>query len=305
VAAGPPGAPWVLLLTGLEGSSRSPHANCFARSLVARGIEACILNYRGCSGEPNRLRQAYHSGSTADVVAAHEHLARTRPGRPSAIAGFSFGANLAMLLLGQLGERAPSIALAVALSPPFDLEPCTRHLDRPSGYFYRENFMRSLRAKALAKINRFPGIADARRLAGVRAFRDFDEHFTAPVHGFRDARDYWEKCSGVRYVKSVARDLLIIASTDDPICPAGHIPEKELQGPSRNPRIQLVMTKTGGHLGWVSGSLRQPRFWAEELTLDRLQHAFSMAMSTTESAESSSLVPISQRTHPVSSPSQR
>jgi predicted alpha/beta-fold hydrolase len=268
-AASRPDAPWVLVLHGLEGSSQAPYARGLARALVASGIEACLINYRGCSGEPNRLARSYHSGETADVLAAWKHLAATRAGRPCGLVGFSIGANLTMKLLGELGPDAPPFELAVAISPPFDLEKCAIHLDRPSGIVYRERLLYTLRQKALEKIARFPGAADVAAVKGARTFHAFDAAYTAPLHGFAGVLDYWEKSSGGRYLAGIERDLVIIAANDDPFFPAGYC-----KTDCGNPRIEVVLAPGGGHVGFVSGSALAPRFWAEELAVSRLNARF-------------------------------
>jgi predicted alpha/beta-fold hydrolase len=156
------------------------------------------------------------------------------------------------------------------MSPPFELEACARHLDRPARLPYREHLLATLRKKALAKIERFPGIASARAVRGARTFEAFDEEFTAPVHGFPSARDYWEKCSGGRYLRGVARDVLVIASADDPFFPTGYVPEET----RKMDHVELVLARGGGHVGFVSGSVLAPRYWAEELAVARFTAAF-------------------------------
>jgi predicted alpha/beta-fold hydrolase len=260
--------PWVLVLHGLEGSSEAPYVRGLAHMLAAQGVESCLLNYRGCSGEPNRLPRSYHSGETGDVLRAYEHLARTRRG-PCALVGFSIGANLTMKLLGELGEQAPPFVLSIAVSPPFELERCARHLDRPAGLPYREHLLSTLRAKALAKLDHFPRLASAKGVRAARTFQAFDEEYTAPVHGFKGAHDYWERSSGGRYLEGIERDLLIITSDDDPFFPKGYVPEIA----RKMDTVELVLAPGGGHVGFVSGSVLAPRYWAEELASSRLASA--------------------------------
>ncbi|HZV02841.1 MAG TPA: alpha/beta fold hydrolase [Planctomycetota bacterium] len=274
VAPAGPGSPWVLVLHGLEGSSQAPYVRGLARALVARGIEACLLNYRGCSGEDNRLLRSYHSGETKDVLVAWQRLAATRASRACGLAGFSIGANLTMKLLGEMGEAAPPFELAVAISPPFDLAPTAKHLDRLAGFVYRERLLATLRQKALAKIVRFPGVVSDRDVRRARTFTDFDERFTAPVHGFANAAEYWAKSSGGRYLDGVARDLLIVAAEDDPFFPPGYVP-LALRNERKMGTVELVLARGGGHVGFVSGSAFAPRFWAEELAASRLQAALT------------------------------
>lgn len=262
------GAPWVLVLHGLEGSSSAPYVRGLARGLVGYGIEACLLNFRGCSGVPNRLPRSYHSGESADVREALGLLAAQRPGRPFGLAGFSIGANILMKMLGEDGDRAPAaLAAAVGLSPPFDLEASALHLDQPRGFVYRMHLLLSLRAKALAKIAHFPGLADERAVRRAWTFQAFDEVYTARLHGFDGALDYWRRCSGARYLGSIARELLLIASDDDPFFPAGYVPREAL---AANPRVRLQVAPHGGHVGFVAGSPLAPRYWAEERALEHL-----------------------------------
>lgn len=256
------GEPWALVLHGLEGSSEAPYARGLARSLLARGVEACLLNYRGCSGEENRLPRGYHMGETADVRFALERLLATRAGRPCAVVGFSCGANLTMKLLGELGDEGPrELVAGVAVSPPFELVATSRHLDLPRCYAYRTWLVRSLRRKALAKIAKFPGLADARAIARATTFTEFDREYTARIHGFRDEVDYWERSSGSRYLAGVRRDLLLISALDDPFFPRGYVPHEQV---AANPRLTLLAPERGGHVGFVAGSPLAPTWWAEE-----------------------------------------
>jgi len=264
--------PWVLVLHGLEGSSRSSYVRGITAALVAAGCEVCVVNYRGCSGEPNRLARAYHAGETGDVLTVLERLGAERPGRPVAAVGFSIGGNILMKLLGEDPERVPAgLVAAVAVSPPFDLEPCARHLDRRSrtAAVYRGQLLRTLRKKAVAKLARFPRCVAAtpKQLLAARTFAQFDELYTAPVHGFENARDYWHRSSGVRYLPAVRHPLLIVTSQDDPFFPRDYVPRDVV---TANACLELVLTERGGHCGFVGGSLRSPTFWAEHTVLHYL-----------------------------------
>jgi predicted alpha/beta-fold hydrolase len=259
-----------LILHGLEGSSKAPYAVGLGRALAAEGFEVCLLNYRGCSGEPNRLPRSYHVGESSDVRAAMEHLRATRAGRPFVLAGFSTGANLVMKLLGELGKDAPAeLRGGVSVSAPFDLARCAKHLDRPAGFVYREWLLRTMRAKAMAKIERFgaqfkPSVADVR---SARTFAAYDQLITAPVHGFASAEAYWEHSSGGRYLGSVARPLLVVTSADDPFFPNDYVPHDEI---AKNENVSLVLTRGGGHVGFVGGSAVAPDFWAERRAVEFL-----------------------------------
>lgn len=269
---GPGDRPWTLVLHGLEGSSRSSYVRGMTAALVAAGCEACIVNYRGCSGEPNRLARAYHAGETEDVLAVLERLGAERPGRPFAVVGFSIGGNILMKLLGEDPGRVPAgLVAAAAISPPFDLERCAQHLDRRSrtAAVYRGQLLRTLRRKAVAKLARFPRCVAAtpKQLRAAHTFALFDELYTAPVHGFENARDYWQRSSGVRYLPSVRHPLLIVTAQDDPFFPRDYVPRDVV---AANACLELVLTEHGGHCGFVGGSLRSPIFWAEHTVLHSL-----------------------------------
>jgi predicted alpha/beta-fold hydrolase len=264
-------APWALVLHGLEGCSGSSYVRSLARRLVARGIEACLLNYRGCSGEDNRLARSYHSGATDDVHAAIEKLVAERAGRPFGVVGYSIGANLVMKLLGERTPLPAELRGAVAVSPPFDLVKASASLDGPSNFLYRAHLLRTLRTKALRKLERFPGIADQRAIARATTFAQYDEHFTAPVHGFASARDYWERCSGVRFIAGIERPLLLIAAEDDPFFPRGYVDRAAV---AANSRLELLLSPHGGHVGFVGGTPLAPVFWAEDRVADHLERTF-------------------------------
>ena len=268
--------PWVLVLHGLEGSSRSRYVRGMAAALVTAGHEVCLMNYRGCSGEPNRLPRAYHGGATADVLTVLERLSASRPGRPFATVGFSIGANMLMKLLGEDPHLVPAgLVAGVAISAPFDLERCALFLDHPSRTrgIYRRQLLRTLRAKALGKLKRFPGCIAAApaELRAVRSLTEFDGLYTAPIHGFRDATDYWRSVSGERYLSRIERPMLILSATDDPFFPQHYVPQSAI---AANPNLTLALTDRGGHCGFVAGPAWSPNYWAEEAALGYLARRF-------------------------------
>jgi predicted alpha/beta-fold hydrolase len=237
---------------------------------LARGLSALALNFRSCSGEPNRLARFYHSGETGDLAHVVERLAAERPGRPIAIAGFSLGGNVVVKYVGERGDRLPpEVRAAAGISVPFDLEASARAIDG-AGFWnavYRERFLRRLRAKAAEKARRFPGAFDARAAARARTFAEFDAAVTAPVHGFSSAQAYWTTSSSGRFLAGVRRPLLAVSSLDDPIVPARSIP---IEAARANPWIALETTEAGGHVAFVAGSPFWPSFWAERRAGDFL-----------------------------------
>lgn len=267
-----PEAGWVLVLHGLEGSARSPAVRGMARALVAAGREVCLMNYRGCSGEPNRLPRAYHAGETDDVLAVMRSLAADRPGRPCGVVGFSIGANMLMKLTGEGAAHLPDcLVAAVAISPPFDLGRCTAFLDSPLRIrsVYRRQLLRRLRAKALATLARFPDCVAARPAAvrAARTFAAFDGLYTAPLHGFRDAADYWHRASGGRFLGGIDRPMLILTAADDPFYPPDNVPRAAI---AANPRLDLLMSPRGGHCGFLHGPAWSPTSWVEQAAVGYL-----------------------------------
>lgn len=265
-----PDAPLLLVCHGLEGSSRSPYVRGIVAGALRRGLSALALNFRGCSGELNRLPRFYHSGETGDLSLVVERLAAERPGRPLLLVGFSLGGNVVAKYLGERGDDLPpEVAAGAVISAPFDLVACARTLDGPGfwRWLYRERFLRQLRHKALRKARRFPGAIDAAAVRSARTFSEYDEALTAPLHGFASAEDYWTRSSSGRFLSGVRRPLLCLSAADDPMIPAESLP---VLAARRNPRVALEVLPAGGHVAFVSGPPWRPRFWAEERALDFL-----------------------------------
>ena len=268
-----PGRPVAVVCHGLEGSSRAPYVRGLVAVALSRGLDALALNFRGCSGEPNRLPRFYHSGDTGDLHEVVTRLAAERPGRPIVLAGFSLGGNVVVKYVGERGDALlPEIRAAVGVSVPFDLLRSARALDAPGFWngVYRERFLRRLREKALAKAHRFPAAFDVARVRGARSFAEFDAAVTAPLHGFATAEDYWTRSSSARYLAGVRRPLLAIAAMDDPIVPADTLPIAEARA---NPLVTLEATPAGGHVAFVAGWPIWPDFWAERRTIAFLAEA--------------------------------
>ena len=260
---GRPGAPRLLLLHGLEGSSRSGYIVQLLRGAALRGWSAAALNFRSCSGEPNLLAHAYSSGDYTDPLQVLQRW-QEESDAPTFAIGFSLGGNVLLKLLGEAGARA-KLTAAVAVSVPYDLQACVRAIDRGRGVFalYLRNFLAPMRAKALAKAQVFPGRLDAKAIAAVRTIEGIDERVTAPLYGFASAAAYYAACSSGPWVEKIEAPTLLISAVDDPLAPAGLLPERG----RANPRIALLSPQHGGHVGFVEGSIVAPRFWAEEQAL--------------------------------------
>lgn len=258
------GAPLLVISHGLEGSSRAAYVRGLAAAGARGGFAVAAWNFRGCSGEPNRLLRQYHSGETGDLAAVVSRLAAEDPERPLLLAGFSLGGNQLVKWMGERGDDlSAAVRAAVAISVPFDLEACASALDGPGFWplVYRERFLRQLRRKALRKAEDHPGSIDAAAVRRSRTFAEYDGLVTARLHGFASAQDYWRRCSAAGFVAAVRRDLLLLSADDDPLVPARSIPVAQARG---NPWVTLEVTPGGGHVAFVGGSPVAPTFWAEE-----------------------------------------
>jgi len=264
------GAPVLVICHGLEGSSRAPYVRGLVAVALAHGLAALALNFRSCSGTPNRLLRFYHSGETGDLGEVVRRLAAERPGRPIVLAGFSLGGNVVVKYVGERGDDLPpELRGAAGISVPFDLERSARAIDGPGFWngVYRGRFMRRLLRKAAEKARRFPGAFDAPAAARARSFAEFDGIVTAPLHGFPSAEVYWRTCSAARFLAGVRRPLLALSSLDDPIVPAASIP---VEAARANPHVTLEMTQAGGHVAFVAGWPFWPSFWAERRAVEFL-----------------------------------
>jgi predicted alpha/beta-fold hydrolase len=256
----PAGAPRVLLLHGLEGSSDSGYIRQSLRLIAARGWGAYALNFRGCSGEPNRTARSYCSGDYDDPLFV---LSRFPPRVPRYAMGFSLGGNVLLKMLAERHDQA-RVDAAVAVSVPFDLAQCARILDGPERWmrFYQWRFLRTLKAKALEKAPRFPRQFDVARIGAAQSIIAFDDCATAPLYGLKNAADYYAWASSGPRLGAIRTRTLLISSEDDPMAPASMLPKLD------NPQLHGLITLRGGHVAFVAGSLWRPTFWAEERAFD-------------------------------------
>lgn len=259
---GEPGAPTVLVLHGLESSSQAGYVQQVLAELAARRWSGVALNFRGCSGEPNRQAASYSSG---DVRDARWLLARL-PG-PKAAVGFSLGGSVLLNLLAKDGEP-PGLFAAAAVSTPYDLAWGARFLDSSERFarVYLNNFLPTLKAKALEKAVRFPALLDPGAIRAARTIRDFDHEVTARLFGFDSAEDYYAQCSTGPQLGRVTTPTLLVSAEDDALAPAANLPKDA----HRRDALHVLRTNAGGHVGFVAGSVLRPRFWVEEKLVDWL-----------------------------------
>jgi predicted alpha/beta-fold hydrolase len=250
--------PIVIVLHGLQGSSRSPYARGILRAVHRRGWRGLLMHFRGCSGEPNRLPRSYHSGDTGDVAYLAERLQDRWPGVPLLAVGYSLGGNVLLKWLGETGSASPLTA-AAAISVPFLLGDAADRLEAGLSRVYQWMFLRDLRAAVLRKRRHMhvPGIPA--ELRGLHTFRAFDDQVTAPLHGFRDVEDYYARASCRQYLSGIRVPTLIVHALDDPFMRPGTAPRVgELP-----PAVTLELSPHGGHVGFIGGPTL-PRYWLEQ-----------------------------------------
>ena len=249
-----PGEPVVLILHGLCGCSESHYVQALQHHLLGRGIASAVMNFRGCSGEPNRKARSYHSGVSGDVDQVFRRLRAQFPENPFHCAGYSLGGNVLLKWLAETGGP-DGLERAVTISVPFSLAHCSAALGQGLTRWYGNYFLGRLRADLQEKERHFQQTGNQRELAelmqlgplhGIRSLWEFDDRVTAPLHGFADAADYYEKCSSLPLLPDIGTETLLIQSTDDPL-----VPRESLPDPARLPaKVHLQLTRAGGHVGF-------------------------------------------------------
>ncbi len=244
------GAPLLVLFHGLEGSSASHYATAFAHWALGHRWDYAVPHFRGCSGEINRAPRAYHSGDHVEIGWVLERM-RVRHAGPIAAVGVSLGGNALLRWAEEAGDAARlRVGAIAAISAPLDLAAGGRAIGRGfSRQVYTRMFLRTMRPKALAKLAQHPGLGDPVRLRRARTLRDFDDAFTAPLHGFRDAADYWARCSAKPHLDRIRIPTLVLNARNDPFVPGASLPRQGEVGPS----VTLWQPAHGGHVGFPAG----------------------------------------------------
>ena len=261
----------VFFLHGLCGCSRSSYILAMQSLLNSQGIASVAMNFRGCSGEMNRLARAYHSGVSEDVNEVFSKLTMDFPEHNFVFVGYSLGANVLLKWLGEI-ETHSSIRKAVAVSTPFALEYCSQAmlqgLSRVYGQYFVRRLVKDFRSKQqyLQSFNpeEAESIAKLGDTRSISSIWEFDDKITAPLHGFEGAEDYYRRCSSAGFLGSIAVETLLIQSKNDPMIPPASIPKMETLSPS----VQMHLTEKGGHVGFVSS---RPDNWLEQRILNFMQ----------------------------------
>ncbi len=255
--SGSSGKRLAILSHGLEGSSRANYIQAMARALVKRGWDVLAWNLRGCGKAPNRLPAFYHSGKSDDLEIVIRHALNVHPAERIDLIGFSLGGNLTLKYLGERGSNIhPKIHRAVAFSTPCDLACCSASLEHPHNAIYMAHFMKSLRSKVTEKHGRFPESFDLTGLEKMRIFAQFDGRFTAPLHGFKDAEDYWKRSSSRPFLPAITIPALLINAQNDPFLGASCYPREEAEASAC---LHFEIPEQGGHVGFGAGR----EYWSE------------------------------------------
>ncbi len=250
----------VLIAHGLEGHSRRSYMLGMVKAFNNRGWDAVAFNFRGCSGEPNRRLRSYHSGETGDLHTVICHISDQKPYTGLALIGFSIGGNIILKYLGEKGSTlTPAIQSAAAISVPCDLKSSAEALSKRSNALYMKRFLRMFHAKIRLKMQHMPGKINDIGYKSIRTFKEFDARYTAPIHGFSSAEEYWDQCSCKPFLSAIKIPVLLISAQDDPFLPEKCYPLNEAKD---SPYLVLETPRYGGHVGFIACNAAN-EYWHE------------------------------------------
>lgn len=259
--------PAIVLLHGLNASSDAHYMKGIAAKAFARGFSVVRLNQRNCGGTEHLAAGLFHSGLTADAKHVIQELIDVDAVPAISVAGYSLGGNLALKLAAEYSDAAPPAVRAVAaVSPIIEIGECVRTLERRENFLYQWNFVRDLKRRMRRKDRFRPGLFDLTRLNVIRSVREFDDAYTAPHFGFKDADDYYHRASAMRIIDRIRIPTLVIAAEDDPFVPSRPFHDPKV---TRNSCIDVRVCDHGGHCGFVGPrSGEDDGYWAENQIID-------------------------------------
>lgn len=258
-----------ILTHGLEGSTSSSYILGMVKKLNDEGWNVLAWNFRSCSGELNRKIHLYHAGSTGDLDGVVQYALKQKPYKELVLIGFSMGGNIVLNYLGKGGDKVAScLSKAVVFSVPCDLYSCVRKLSKGVNYVYLYNFLLTLKSKIVEKAKKFPELLSDVDLSKINSLIDFDNRFTAPLFGFKDAMHYYSECSSTSILSNIHHPCLIINAHNDPILDPSFSPIKECKN---SKWVHLEIPSNGGHLGFMKKGING-LYWSEERALDFLRN---------------------------------
>ena len=264
---GRPGAPFVVLFHGLEGSSDSHYARAMMAAVAARGWSGAVPHFRGCSGEANRAPRFYHSGDAAEIDWIVRRLHARSGGGKFYATGVSLGGNALLRWLGESQHQAEFVDAACSVSAPLDLAQGGVSLSRGFNRVYTRMFLQTLKPKCVAKLKQFPGLFDLDALHAARDLYAFDNVVTAPLHGYRNTDDYWDRASAKHVLNDITVPTLVLNALNDPFLPGRHLPRRAAAP------VLLDYPAHGGHVGFAVGRLPGRLDWLPQRLIHFLEAA--------------------------------
>jgi len=255
--------PVVILFHGLAGSYKSPYIQGVVEELSKNGFDSVLMHFRGCTGTDNKLPRSYHSGDSGDALEFMQSVKKEFPNSKLYGVGYSLGANMLLTLVGEMKENS-LLEKVVAVSPPMQLDICSDRMNLGFSRYYQHRLVKDLNKALDKKYDKHDmySLINLKRqnIKNIKTFWEFDGAYTAPIHGFKSAQDYYTKSSSKQYLKYIQTPTLIIHSIDDPFMTKDIIPTKDELSSS----VMLELTQKGGHVGFIGGTLFKPEFWLEK-----------------------------------------
>lgn len=256
----------VIISHGLEGNTQRAYIKGMARALRQQGHDILAWNYRGCSEEMNKVLHFYHSGATDDLSTVIEHAHSLGQYKEIYLVGFSLGGNLTLKYLGENRNRPETLKKSITFSVPLDLHTSCEKISKPSNWIYSQRFLKSLRKKVIDKSKVIREL-DIRGLEKIKTLREFDDYFTGPIHGFKDALDYYHQCSAIQFIEHISIPSLIISAANDPFLSPECYPHQILKN---HPYVSFESPDHGGHVGFTQFS-KNGLYWSEQRAIDFLK----------------------------------
>ncbi|MDU0353236.1 hydrolase [Paraglaciecola aquimarina] len=264
----------ITLFHGLEGSIRSHYSNDMAANLVSQGYAVVLMHFRGCGGEVNLKTRAYHSGETEDAWYFLNWLEQKFPETRKVAMGFSLGANMLLKLLSEQPKQK-ILKAAMAISVPFKLDLCSTSINHGFSRVYQTYLLKSMVQNLLKKMR----FIDYKNLLTVtesdikkfKSFKEFDQHVTAPLHGYASATDYYQQCSSINFLADIDTPTLVLHAKDDPFMHESILPEEK----DLSAKVALEVSEKGGHVGFMQGAPWRPKIWMHQRANEFLRPFFT------------------------------